>query len=321
MYGCCQEPYDCCRMSRLKRGGSFWVGLRLLFTSIVVFFLIRTIYTRWSQVANSLWQFRPIPLVASFGLQLAAALFWATVWQQMVKRMDRRLGWADGIRIYLLSNLVKYVPGSIWGYASRLYWGSELGLSAASVGISVIWETGLAVLASLLLTAITIPTYPSKLPQSLSILLWVISGLCFVALFPPLATQWMRTFQKHRSYEMPYLRWRDFFIYLFCAICTHMLVGMAFFLFIRSLLNVDMHLLLSFVGIWSLAATAGLVVVIAPHGLGVKEGVLVLLLQSFMPFETALAISLVSRLWTIAGEVINAIAALAISYYIRAVRT
>ncbi len=307
-------------MSRLKRSEFLWVGLRLLFTGVVVFFLIRTISTRWSQVVTFPWQIRLLPLAASLAFQLIAALFWATIWQQMVRRMDCQLGWADGIRIHALSNLVKYIPGSIWGYASRLYWGLEIGLNVVPMGISVIWETGITVVASLLLTAVVIPTYPSKLPQTLSLFLWMIAGLCFVGLLPPVSAQWMRIFRKHASYKALHLGWRDFFLYLFFAICTHILVGTAFFLFTYSLLNVDLHLLLSFIGVWSLAATAGLVVVIAPHGLGVKEGVLVLLLQSFMPFEAALAVSLASRLWTIAGELINAATALAVSCLLRSVR-
>lgn len=57
---------------------------------------------------------------------------------------------------------------------------------------------------------------------------------------------------------------------------------------------------------WSFSATAGLVVIFVPYGLGVKEGLLTLLLQPFLPAESAVLISLASRLWTIACELLAA---------------
>jgi hypothetical protein len=57
---------------------------------------------------------------------------------------------------------------------------------------------------------------------------------------------------------------------------------------------------------WSFSATAGLVVILVPYGLGVREGLLMLFLQPFLSTESAALISLAARLWTLIGELLAA---------------
>ena len=46
--------------------------------------------------------------------------------------------------------------------------------------------------------------------------------------------------------------------------------------------------------------------IVVPYGLGVKEGLLTLLLQPFLPIEAAALVAVASRLWTIAGDLLAA---------------
>jgi hypothetical protein len=294
-------------MSHLRNRRILWTGLRVLFTGAALFFLIRAIATRWALITDFSWEFRAVPLVASLVLQLAAMFFWAAIWRHMVMRSGCPIGWITGVRVYLVSNLAKYIPGSIWGYVSRVYLGEEEGLTTAGVGVSVVWELGTTIVASLLLTVSTIPFYPGEIPDPVLGLVFVVALMCFIGLLPPISNRWVRLLKRWQlARPLPHFRWRDFFLYVTCAFATHVLVGTAFFLFTRSLVDVDRNAWWSFVGIWSFSATAGLVVILAPYGLGVKEGLLVLLLQPFLPVESAVLISVASRLWTVAGELLAA---------------
>ncbi|HSR32343.1 MAG TPA: lysylphosphatidylglycerol synthase domain-containing protein, partial [Anaerolineae bacterium] len=270
-------------------------------------FLIRTVVTQWSQITAYSWEFRAVPLIGSMVVQVAAMFFWAAIWRSMIVRSGNAIGRADGVRIYLVSNLAKYIPGSIWGYVSRVYLGEDEGLTAAGVGVSVVWEVGMAIVASLILTATTIPTYPGEIPDAILNLVLLVALVCFIGLIPPVSNRWLRLLNRWQStHPTPTFRWSDFFFYLTAALATHVLVGTAFFMFTRSLVNVNVSAWWSFVGMWSFSATAGLVVIFVPYGLGVKEGLLTLLLQPFLPAESAVLISLASRLWTIACELLAA---------------
>lgn len=80
------------------------------------------------------------------------------------------------------------------------------------------------------------------------------------------------------------------------------LLGTAFFLFIKSLAPVSAAQLLVVTGTYAVAWSIGILSVITPGGLGVREGILSLLLTSILPPATATLIALLSRLWTISAE-------------------
>jgi uncharacterized membrane protein YbhN (UPF0104 family) len=61
----------------------------------------------------------------------------------------------------------------------------------------------------------------------------------------------------------------------------------------------------SLIGAWSFSATVGLVSLFAPYGLGVKEGILTLLLSMYMPTGTAAAVAILSRVWSISGDLLS----------------
>ena len=82
------------------------------------------------------------------------------------------------------------------------------------------------------------------------------------------------------------------------------LLGIAFFLFIKSLAPVDPSQFLMLTGIYAIAWGTGFLSFLTPSGLGVREGVLSLLLTIFHPPATAMLIALLSRLWTLSVELL-----------------
>ena len=301
------------------------VGLQGLFVGIAVFFLVRTMATSWTQIAAFPWHFRPLLLIGSLGISMIAGVFWATIWRRMVVQAGSLIGWADGVRVYLVSNLAKYVPGSIWGYVSRAYLGREYGVTLAWVGVSTVWEVGITIVASLLLTVSSLAVSPVLLPGQLFPFVTAVAAISLLLVLPPIFNRWMRFLGRWWPMGVPpSFRWHDFGLYLGAAFVTHVLVGTAFFLFASALVDLPLRDWWGFVGAWSFSATAGLVLFLTPYGLGVKEGVLTLFLRAFMPLGAAVLIAMLSRLWTIVIELILAGLALALlpksaKYYIRVI--
>ena len=80
------------------------------------------------------------------------------------------------------------------------------------------------------------------------------------------------------------------------------LLGAAFFLFIKSLYPVDFSQLLVITSCYAAAWNIGFLSFVTPSGLGVREGVLSLLLTTVVPPATATLIALLARLWTLSVE-------------------
>lgn len=283
--------------------------LRLLVIGAVLFFFGRAIALRWEQVAAYPWRLRPWPLLGSFFVQLVAGVFWAAVWRRMAVQAGSPLPWAAGLRVYMLSNLAKYVPGSLWGYVGRAYLGREHGLTAARVGVSTVWEVGTAVVASLLLTAATVAYTHVALPAGTFQLLLVAGLVSLVLLLPPVARRWVGWVARLSRSPVEPLPWRELALYLPAALLTHLMVGSGFYLFASAVTDLPAQAWPACVGMWSFSATAGLLFILTPYGLGVKEGLLTVFLGAFMPPGAAAVVALGSRLWTVLGELIQAGAA------------
>ena len=75
-----------------------------------------------------------------------------------------------------------------------------------------------------------------------------------------------------------------------------------FYFFVSSIVD---DVIFPYIGLgFSLATTLGVVAVIAPGGIGVREGVLVgFLTLSGMTVENATTVSVASRLWYLCGEI------------------
>lgn len=284
------------------------LGVRLVGVGIVLFFLARAIVRYGEQIASHRWQLRALPLVAATVVEVGAMVLWATVWWHMVGRSGSLVRWSTGARIYLVSNLAKYIPGSVWGYVSRGLIGRQDGLRARELGVSVVQEVGITIVASLLLTLLTVFFYPVHISWGVLSIVGGLGLVCLVLLLPPVANRWLSLVLRSRGdNDFVRLRWRDFLYYLAAALFTHVLVGTAFFLFVQSIADLTWDTWWCVVGIWSFSATAGLVAVVVPYGLGVKEGLIAMLLQPFVPIEVAVFVSIASRLWTIAAELLAAL--------------
>jgi hypothetical protein len=73
--------------------------------------------------------------------------------------------------------------------------------------------------------------------------------------------------------------------------------GIAFFLFANAFQPVDWSLMLYLAGAFSGASLVSMLSLVIPSGLGVREGVLILLLVPVMPVGAAVLVSFASRLW------------------------
>lgn len=91
---------------------------------------------------------------------------------------------------------------------------------------------------------------------------------------------------------------------------TNFLIGLGFFCLVNSITYLPLQNLLAVVGVYTLAHFLGFVAFFAPAGLGIREGTLVLFLQFYFPLNAAILISLLTRVWTVAGDLLMVVSAL-----------
>jgi glycosyltransferase 2 family protein len=253
--------------------GVVFVALRLHEQAAEIDFT-RLDWMVWSAVAG---------LALVYGLaNLLLALAWWNLLEQLGAPTSRR--WA--VKIYGISQIAKYVPGNIMHLAGRQALGLAVGLPGWALAKSTVWELSLIAAAGALLGGLALPLLVGGLPTGMelapflaalggtSALLWRFAG--------PTAARALGLYA------------------VFLAISGGLFV--ALLEAVGASAGRQEIILFPVIGAYVLAWLAGLVTPGAPAGVGVRELVLLVLLNGVVGEAELLLAILLGRLITVGGD-------------------
>ena len=108
------------------------------------------------------------------------------------------------------------------------------------------------------------------------------------------------------------LTWRQLGLILFGYLGVWLIMGSAFALLAASLTPVTPQQFAALIATWAAAYVIGYLSMLTPSGLGVREGVMILLLAPLFPAPVPTIIALAARLWMVIAEVVGAAIALVV---------
>ena len=255
-----------------------------------------------------------VPLVASsllYGIFLGVL---ACAWSDLVGTISGvRLSLRHGLCIYAISNVAKYLPGNIFHFAARQVLGSRAGQPQRALVQATLLELTLMVACSLVLIVIFGGRYLPAQLQMPALAPHLTPGQAWAAIFVMMVacgggglallhkTDLLRRGLGVgvRSLAIPGL-----FVSLFlagqCVLAVYLghAIGTG-----RSPAVPDLLVAMAYLLAW----LAGLVVPGSPGGLGVREGVLVLLLGGVTGEAFALALAVAMRFVSTAGDAMFAL--------------
>lgn len=263
-------------------------------------------YSHWGEVSDTLSEMPWYGVAASgISLLIGMAFGWLT-WQTLVDSMGRPTGYAVGARIMLVSQLGKYLPGSVWAYVLQLELGRKAKVSRARLFTATLMHVAVSSIISLVLGLLALPLLLDETPQAAWIFLLVPVGL--VWLHP-------RMLAKSGEFVLKLLRrppvtlrltWPLVAKLTGLTVLSYTFLGLHLWLLARSVSSADLPMILLCVGAIAVGLTLGVVAFILPSGAGVRELVIVAALASTMPRGEAVALALVSRLMFTAADLISA---------------
>lgn len=287
-------------------------------TLAILFFLIRTLYTTWSQVANSGFQFSfdGTLLIASLALLVLARAFAVEAWRRIVISLGDYFDFAFGARVWFLSNLTRYIPGNIWQVATMMVMVGERGVSKTNALLSQVIYTALALaiagLFGLMFVLVRPDLFsaivPSFIAASAPILAAFVLMIVIVVFALPVTNRLIVAVTARllrREIRAPVPTFTRGLVPPFFSMLMWLTNGIAFFLFIGSMTPTTPEQLPAFIAMNAGAYWIGYVSFITPSGLGFRESALALMLAAFFPTPVAVAFSLVTRLWSTAGELLG----------------
>lgn len=269
--------------------------------AISLFYIARRLWLDWPSLGGA--GIRPGPMLLAILLGIAALSVNALLWGMVLHGVGGDLGGRATMRTWFLSQLLRYAPGHVWHFLGRAYLARDEGVAASAVGLSIALELMHTVTSALLVGAILLPTQRGPggaiglLPLAAIPLLacYAMPGL----LRGPIAWALRRA---GASGPAPDLRRRDLFKALSGYCAAWLVYGCGLYFLARSVYPISPSALPALPGIFAIAWAVGFLSFLTPSGLGVREGMLSLLLGSVMPTPFALLVSLLARAWLTLAE-------------------
>ena len=263
-----------------------------------------------ADLREALTRLTPWSLVAGLLAVLVGAFCSLLSWRALLTDLGSPLPLAPAVRVFFLSQLGKYVPGSVWTVVSQMELAREHGVPRSRSGTVGLLTLALSLAAGLLAAVVALPFAAG---DALSRYWWAFLPvpLLLVALHPrtanPLLDRLLRL-ARRGGLERP-LSGRGVTLALAWAVAAWVAYGVQAWVLAVDLDADPATTLPLAVGGFALAWTAGFLFVVAPAGAGVREVALVVALAPALGADEALLVALVSRALMTAGDLLWAGAA------------
>lgn len=293
-------------MSRAAR-----IAKKVLAPAIIVvaaLFLAQAVVGGWSEVREYEWRFDFSYLALSV---LLIFLYYAQQWggwRLVMRSFGDPLTRPDSAAIWFASILGRYVPGNVAMVVGRVGLCRREGIPARTTLASMVYENALILIGALLVTAATVPLWPPFEYQGYALLLALLAPLGLLLLHPAVFRRVSDAVLRRAGREplaatLPFGRVVALLLYY---VGGWVLLGLAFAALAASVAPVAFAEVALLVGGYAFAWEVGFLSFVTPSGLGVKEGVLFLILALVFPAPVAAALTVLSRLWQTLAEVVAA---------------
>lgn len=269
--------------------------LRWVLLVVVIAFAVYQISSEWDKFTSAIKEIHPFSLTLSLVLVILGQIAGTFSWQTLVDDMGPKVGVARGSQVFLVGQLGKYVPGSIWAYVLQMELGKKYGIARARVFAASLISTGIAVVAAMLLGTLALPVLFKGHRELLWLYLLLPIGL--ICLHPAVISRIAQfVFKVLRKEPLDHdLRKRIVGRSLGWSLISYTCFGAHLWLLLNSVSNPGATGLLMCIGVLAVAMTAGLFAFILPSGVGVREAVIVAGLTTVIDDPQALALAVVSR--------------------------
>ena len=257
-----------------------------IFVASLVYLGVRIVH-QWHAIARIHIEFGGW-LGASIAIYALSHISTGLAWPFALRSVGARMPLREGLKIGLVAQIGKYLPGNVAHYFGRAALAKTAGVTLRYSGLSTLIEIGCALIAASLLAPIVLLADPH-----LQVAAPVVSGLLVVGVIAAIATVVRRV--SRRTTE-------PISVHSFAAasavITVSLLLSGLSAYFLLASIGEGLAPMWYVVGAFALSWITGLLTPGAPGGLGVRESVLIVLLGSYLSASAALAIALLHRLIT-----------------------
>lgn len=270
---------------------------------LTLFFIVRIFYLYWPKLEDSFNHINIFYLLLSVLCFSFSFIVLGFVWHQIIKTLGR-INLIESLFIYYKSQIIRYIPGNIWGFGARIYFLKKAGFESAQTIPALVYENLLLCFSSI--TAYFIFRYFLAVPLYLDASLAIIGVIIllvlinrkifflFIKIFRRIDINYDISLKKTAIYVSQYL-----FFWLLC--------GFGLYFLVLSFTSLAISKIGAIIMIYAVAWAIGYLSLITPSGLGVRELSLIFLLPKVVVQSLAGLLAVFSRLVSLTGELLGLI--------------
>lgn len=260
---------------------------------------------------------RPGWFIAAVVLAVAYRVVNAYGWALVLRSLGQHIDGAMATTIWLRAETRRWLPGGMWGYASRAVQAKKIQLTLPVVSASMLIELLLTLSASLSIAVPVTICYYAEFASTLNRaqadfaqiagVTAVLVLVCIILMgtkrrrFKSKVDSLVMRFECLRSFTVCWARLlRTFFFYLFMA-CLN---GVITLLLMKSLSISTVPPAVVVIGATSISWLIGLFAIFAPGGMVVREGCFAVLLVYWLSIPEGLTVAVTARLVQMLVEVV-----------------
>jgi hypothetical protein len=288
---------------------------QLVAAAVLLFFIGRTLAAQWTAFRAQPLEAEPRwpDIAAASALVLGAHALLVQTWRLMLRSWGAEMTFWTAARVWSVSNLGKYVPGRVWQITAMAAMATRAGVSAvvstgsALLGTIINIAMGIAIVLVIGWRWIDLVRDDARIVAVALLALVVLGLIALPFLLPRLNLLAARMTGRLIAFEAPPKR------IVVTAIVgnalTWLLYGVAFMWLVSGTLGESPGSPWLYIAINAGAYVAGYLVLFLPAGIGVREGVMAVLLTSLglATPKQALLVAGASRIWLTLLEIVPAL--------------
>lgn len=289
-------------------------ALQVVVLAGAAYYLVRAAAPHWPAIRDRDLAWRVAPLGASGVLVLATLAVLLAAWTASLRWCGAQVSYGNAARIWFTANLARFIPGTVWQFASLAAMAARYRVSMIAATATVLLEQVVLLITGLLVIAALTPAVLHAVWWQTAFAAAAVLGAAGLVLPRPdnRVGQWLEG-------RLPGIRllWSGMTaarLGTFAAtlVIPWLLYGVAFRLLALGLFGAPPGSWGVYIAAFTGSYVAGVIAIFAPAGLLVREAALIGLLSPLLGSGDAVILAAASRIWLTALELLAAVVVLAL---------